>query len=141
MMSDLETRAWAEVVARHAFFVDWFTSTGPGTAMDDTARSFAPDFHMIVPEGNQLDRDELLSMLKGARGSRMDGSFSIEVEMRRTAMPDTDLALIVYDELQSTDEGHTKRLSTALFSPDTDAPGGVVWRHLHETWITTNKTQ
>lgn len=141
MTFDLETNAWAEVVARHAFFVDWFTGQAPESAMEDTTRCFAPDFHMIAPDGGQLDRDAVLSMLQGAGGSRKSGPFAIEVEMRRTIQPSADLALIVYDELQRTDAGRTARRSTALFSPDADAPGGVVWRHLHESWITANRHQ
>jgi hypothetical protein len=141
MTSPLETLAWDEIVVRHAFFVDWFTGTGPETAMDETARCFAPDFHMIAPDGSQLDREAVLSMLQNARGSRTSGHFAIEVEMRRTVRPGPDLALVVYDELQRTDEGQTKRRSTALFSSDPQAPGGVVWRHLHETWITTEQNE
>ena len=141
MTSLLETRAWDEVVTRHAFFVDWFTGTGPQTAMEETARCFAPDFHMVAPDGGQLDREAVLSMLRNARASRASGRFAIGVEMRRTIQPGSDLALVVYDELQRTDAGKTKRRSTALFSTEPHAPGGVVWRHLHETWITTDQNQ
>jgi hypothetical protein len=141
MSVDLQTRAWDEVVARHAFFVDWFTGKAPDAAMHETARCFASDFHMIAPDGHMLERDAVLSMLQGARGSRTDGRFAIEVALRQTSRPATDLALIVYDEMQSTEDGFTKRRSTAVFASDRQAPSGVVWRHLHETWITTDQSQ
>ncbi len=141
MTSPLEIRAWDEVVTRHAFFVDWFTGTGPETAMEKTALCFSADFQMISPEGAQIGCDAVLSMLQNARASRVSGHFAIDVERRSTVALGHDLALVVYDELQRTDEGQTKRRSTALFTPDPHAPSGVVWRHLHETWITTNQNQ
>ncbi len=134
-MDDLRVRAEAEIAARHRFFVEWFKGTAEDTAIEDCARSFAPDFQMITPDGQQHSRDTVLSMLRGARGSRQGRTFAIEVETRHATPLAADLVLIVYDELQWTDDGRTARRSTAIFGANASAPGGVLWRHLQETWI------
>ena len=138
-MSDLQHRAEAEIVARHAFFVDWYTGKAGDRAMADCARSFAPDFRMIWPDGTEHARDAVVDMLRGMGDTKGD-EYAIEVAMRNAAMLAPDLVLITFDEHQWTAEGKNLRRASALFSPDAGAPEGVVWRHLHQTWITADDT-
>jgi hypothetical protein len=46
-----------------------------------------------------------------------------------------DWALATYRELQTRDGVATVRLSTALLVANDDAPAGLSWVHVHETWI------
>ena len=46
-----------------------------------------------------------------------------------------EAVLLQYVEQQYRDGRTTRRLSTALFTAEPDAPCGVVWRHLQETWM------
>lgn len=138
MMSDLQSLAKAEVVARHDFFVDWYTGKADDQDMEDCAHSFAPDFRMIWPDGAEHERDSVLELLRGMRGSKNDG-YAIEVAMRYATQYNPDLVLITFDEHQWTADGKNLRRATALFSPDDRAPGGVVWRHLHQTWISPDQ--
>lgn len=128
----LVAAARAEVIARHAFFVEWFTGRCEDAAMQISARAFHPDMQMVPPDGSLVTAPEVMAMLQAARGSR-DADFSIRIEVI-TAREMGDLAMIVYDEHQQTDGSKTRRRSSALFSADSAAPEGVVWRHLHETW-------
>lgn len=130
---DLLAAARAEVIARHDFFVGWFTGQLPQAAMDASARAFAPDMQMIPPDGRMIDAAQVIAMLQAARGMRA-ADFSIRVEIGSARLLGA-LALVVYDEHQSLEGRHTSRRSSALFSADPDAPEGVVWRHLQETWI------
>lgn len=130
---DLIAAAQAEVINRHAFFVGWFTGKLPDAAMEDSARAFAPDMLMIVPDGAMITSDQVVAMLRGARGKR-GADFAIKVELREARLLG-QTALIVYDEHQVIDGANTARRSSALFTADADAPEGVVWRHLQETWL------
>lgn len=131
---DILAAARAEVINRHAFFVGWFTGKLPDAVMADAARVFAPDMRMIPPDGTVLHRADVMAMLQAARNTRTAG-FVIEVDVRDARMLG-DMALVIYDEHQVIEGVKTARRSSALFSADEGAPEGVVWRHVHETWIT-----
>lgn len=131
---DILAAARAEVIARHAFFVGWFRGKLPDAAMAAAERVFAPDMRMIPPDGTVLHRADVMAMLQAARNTRTAG-FVIEVDVREARMLG-DMALVIYDEHQVIEGVKTARRSSALFSVDEGAPEGVVWRHVHETWIT-----
>lgn len=134
MYTDLITRAKDELRARHVFFVDWFTGRADDAAMAETGRAFAFDMERISPDAEVMNRDQILTMLRGARAA-MDESFSISIVITGAAMLDEQTARISYEEHQSYQgEAHARR-STAIFSADERAPGGALWRHVHETWI------
>ncbi|MEQ8482689.1 MAG: hypothetical protein RIC18_18725 [Hoeflea sp.] len=132
---DLIERAKAEVINRHKFFVEWFTGRAPEAEMEASARAFASDMRMVEPDGSMIGADQVKAMLKGARGKRSVG-FEIRVDLIEAHLVGSDAALVVYDEHQVVDGQKSARRSSALFSADKDAPEGVVWRHLQETWIT-----
>lgn len=129
---ELLAAAQSEVIARHAFFVEWFTGRCDKSAMQASARAFAPDMQMISPDGSLLNAAQVVAMLQTAHASRA-ADFAIEIKVI-TAQTLGDFALILYDEHQQVGASKTRRRSSALFSTDTAAPLDVVWRHLHETW-------
>jgi hypothetical protein len=133
-MTSLAALAEAEVRARHDFFVDWFTGRADQAAFDTCARAFAPDMRRIGPEGAVQDRAAILAMLRAARAAR-PGDFAITIEMGIAQDLAPGTVLVTYDEGQVIGPRHTLRRSTAVFTADPAAPEGVVWRHLHETWI------
>lgn len=132
---DLIASARTEVDLRHEFFVAWFSGQAEPSAMEHSATAFAPDFQMIPPSGSLLQRAEVLTMLNDARSSR-GPDFTITVTHIAARLVGPDLALLVYDEEQTMAGKVTRRRSSALFGPDAQAPQGVVWHHLQETWIT-----
>ena len=130
---DLRLAAPAEVIARHAFFVEWFTGRADAAAMEASARAFAPDMRMVAPDGRVMTTAQVVAMLRTAQATRAP-DFQIAVVVHDLRIVG-ELALVVYDERQSTGGATTLRRSTALLSADAGAPEGAVWRHLHETWI------
>lgn len=134
-MSHMQELAWNEIVERHRFFVRWFTGTAQDGAIDTCARSFAADFRIIWPDGSEHDKAPLVELLRAARNTS-GPDYAIEVVKHHAVDLTPDLVLITFDELQQTAEGPNARRATALFSRDADAPEGVVWRYLHQTWIT-----
>ena len=75
-------------------------------------------------------------MIRSARGKR-PADFKIRVDLIAARQIGNDVALVVYDEHQVIDGEKSARRSSALFTADPDAPEGVVWRQLQETWITS----
>ena len=133
---DLIARAQSEVIKRHDFFVEWFTGRASEADLSASLRAFAPDMVMIEPDANTIRTAEIAAMITGARGKR-PADFEIRVDLIAARQISDDIALVVYDEHQMIDGQKSARRSSAVFSADPDAPEGVVWRQLQETWITT----
>ena len=128
-MTLLATAAACEVEQLHATFVELFT--GRAQDFNRCAAAFAADFTMVTPDGRSLDRDAILIGLKATRAA---SDFRIAIQNLRVLRDDGDSALLQYVEQQYRDGRTTRRLSAALFTAETKAPCGVVWRYLQETW-------
>lgn len=128
-----------EVIELHRFFTWWLRGEVPNT---DAAFSLVPDalgedFVLVAPGGGTQERAALLSWLRGAHGSRAGAvrDFRIWIRNYRCRRLGPDHALACYEEWQALDGAERGRLSTAVFRRAADRPNGVVWEHVHETWI------
>lgn len=126
--------AASEIVARHAFFVDWFAGRLSDSAFAASLAAFEPDFHRIDPDGALQDHTDLTAMLAAARGRLADG-FAIAIEDIAVLHESGEEALITYVERQEHGGRTTFRRAGALFSRNAGAPLGVAWRFVQETWI------
>lgn len=125
-----------EIRELHRFFERWFRGE---VQRDDTvfARlvdALAPSFQLISPRGVRDDRDAVLEGVRGAHGKR-DADFRIRIENVDVRIDAAPLCLVTYEEHQHTEDGWTRRLSSALFQQVPDSPCGVQWLHVHETWL------
>ncbi len=124
----------AEVVDLHVFFVDWFSGRASPEVFDSRlAPALHEQLHYILPGGQLLTRDQLLTGLRGAHGTNPDFRIAIrDVEVRFTP---GDTVLATYTEWQrgakASKPSDNARRSTALITRE--AP--FVWLHLHETWL------
>lgn len=135
MDTSLFSRASAEVIELHRFFVDWFVA----------ARADAVDFGrfeavmgegltMIAPSGAILGRDAVVDHVRQSRATCDDG-FAISIEEIRPGWQTEDTIVVLYVEAQLRDGKLSRRQSSAVFTTSSSAPNGVEWRHLHETWL------
>lgn len=133
----MEHRCRREVEELHGFFVEWFNGAVPET--DETfaraASAIADDFELVSPRGSRDDRDSILKEIRGAHGGRAGQGFSMVIEDFRVKLAEPPLCIVTYVERHHSDEQSTARLSTAVFRERSDAPEGVEWIHLHETWL------
>jgi hypothetical protein len=140
-MSDdpsLFVRAKDEIVERHAFFVRWFTDASAKLGeFRACERSFAAQFGMITPDGASHRRAEVLRRLRNAKASMPPLKFAIRIEGVTKLWASDDQVLVGYVEAQAIGRRRTRRRSTALFERRDQAPNGIVWRYLHESWIET----
>jgi hypothetical protein len=134
-VADLAGKASNEVRELHAFFVAWFRGESRQSA--DFARCeavLAYDFRMITPDGHGHDRAAVVARLRSARDSA-PGDFAIEILQPHVAWRSDDAVLLEFIERQYRGGRIDSRRSTGLFTEEPAAPSGVLWRHVHETWV------
>lgn len=130
----------AEIVELHAFFVTWLGAEVPHNEETFTRCSgvLTPNFAIIGPDGQLTERDETVAALYASYGTQPGLKLWIERPMVRYC--NHGQTLVTYEEWQ-TDRGVTiGRASTALFIDTPNTPHGVLWGHIHETWLPNQQT-
>ena len=132
-----EEEVAAEIERLHQFFIDWFNGVVPKTA--EAYASFrsatATDFHIIPPGGALVGIDALAQGLYEAHNQRP--GLDIQVKKMKIRQDMGDYCLATYEEWQL-EQGDTEwkgRVSSALLSRNEAAPAGLMWHHVHETWL------
>ncbi|EPE96303.1 DUF4440 domain-containing protein [Rhizobium grahamii] len=135
--SPLFLRARDEVVSLHEFFVAWYDKkTAATTDIDRFERVMGPGMKMIPPSGHMLERDAVVSYVRGSRAA-FDGDYAIEIADVEPVWEAGNAIVVTYIEKQERRGVKTARRASALFVESSSAPNGVEWRHLHETWMQT----
>jgi len=129
-MSRLFAAAACEIVEFHTYLEELFTLRTRDLQRCESA--FSPNMTMVAPDGNRRNRADIL---KGLEKARADAGFKITISDMELLREDEKSALIHYVEQQYRDGETSRRRSTAFFEAEVSAPCGVVWRHLHETWM------
>ena len=137
-LTDLAIR---EVVELHEFFLAWLrphNGSGQGSPLDPARfeRAFDPAFRLVGPDGGVRDRAAIVAWLHDLKGGR-GADFRMEVSDFRAVWSEGDAILLEYVETQYLQGKTTQRQSTALLRRAPDAPAGIVWVHLQETWLQT----
>lgn len=127
-----------EIVELHDFFQDWFNAVLPQTQEAFNRMDHVIDrrFAIVMPAGSRVEREVLLSRLFGAHGAR--SGIRIWIANVRLLIESDELAVVEYEEWQEEGVTTTSRYSTVVFRRQRDAPNGLVWIHVHETWIKEN---
>jgi len=133
--SSTEDRCTAEIEELHQFFEDWLSGALPDTdaAFDRVRQALDPEFRLIPPSGAWRSREDILTGLR--RGHGGDPDRTIHIRNVRPATEGEQLLLATYEEWQEAGGSTDGRLSTVLFRREDEAPNGLRWVHVHETWI------
>jgi len=125
-----------EIVGLHRFFQRWYLGECDphGEEFSRVSDVLTEDFRMVNPDGVQVARSDLLSGLRARHGTKREG-FQIEIENVTYRMLGRGLAAVTYEEWHEEGRHRKGRLSTAIFRDHDDAPNGVEWVHVHETWL------
>lgn len=128
-----------EIEDLHQFFEDWLSATLPNTdeAFRRLDRALAPEFQLIHPSGEWRRRDDILTGLRQAHGDRP--GLTIEIKDVRLREAREELVAATYEEWQCGEEHEDGRLSTVLFRESLEAPAGLRWLHVHETWLSESE--
>lgn len=127
----------AEIRRLHQFFIDWFNGVVPKTAeaFESFRSATAADFSIIPPSGDLIPIEQLAQGLFEARNKRP--GLDIDVKKMTIQHKMGDFYLATYEEWQL-EKGETEwkgRISSALLSKNRAAPAGLLWHHVHETWL------
>lgn len=124
-----------EIEALHDFFVKWYGGTVERSAFDRMERTIGPEFEMVTPDGVRHDRSTVLKGVRDSYGHNKPGDFDIEIRNVELIEHLGSYAVVRYEEWQTSAEERTGRVSTVLLCEQMDAPGGLEWIDLHETWL------
>ena len=134
-MDDLAHRAAREIAELHQFFEDWFC--GRVELSEERFARFtsvmAEEFHLILPSGAMIDRSQAVPWIWNMHGTRP--TTRMWVDKVQVISRCAGCWVAVYEEWQESPDERTVRLSSALLGDDADAPNGLRWLHVHETWI------
>ncbi len=127
----------AEIRRLHQFFIDWFNGVVPKT--EEAFKSFrsatAADFSIIPPSGELIPIEALSQGLYNAHNQRP----GLDIDVRKMTIQHKmgDFYLATYEEwqLEKGDSEWKGRVSSALLSKNASAPAGLMWHHVHETWL------
>lgn len=130
---DLAERGEREITELHQFFQDWYR----GSEAADFQRFdqvLAEGFSIILPDGRILERAVIVDAVRGQHDS--DSQAELEIRNVRLHKIHRNTAIFTYEEWQGR-QGRSPRgrLSTVVFAGDQQAPNGLVWLHVHETWL------
>ncbi|MHC4408522.1 MAG: DUF4440 domain-containing protein [Planctomycetota bacterium] len=120
-----------EIEELHRFFERWLSGDEADFSRCD--RALARDFTMVGPGGEVRSRDALVRGLLDAHGKR---PVSIRIRNFDVIELAPGLALARYEEWHG-DQG---RVSTALFRARGNAPNGIEWVTVHETWLPASRS-
>ena len=125
----------AEIVELHAFFQEWLDGSleESDAAFARLPNSLDPDFMLISPSGEAGTREELLRQLRAAHASRPN--WRMWIGGAKLRVDSADLLVATYEEWHQSGETTTARISTAVFRHQVGAPNGLLWLHVHETWL------
>lgn len=138
--SALRGRCEDEIVELHRFFQAWLRGEidPDGDGFSRLGDALAVDFHRVSADGAIAGRSEVLAEVREGHGSKPP-DFAIRAEGFRFRAGSRRLAVVTYEEWHEPGGPHAApgagRISTAVFQDRADAPNGVEWVHLHETFL------
>ena len=135
-MAAMDELCATEIEELHHFFETWLTGRSEkNEGVFARCRDVMADgFELVNPSGRSTDRDTLCRRIFDAHGISGE-PLRIWTENYQGRMLGDRLHLTTYEEWQETGEQRRGRLATAIFRLKPDAPEGVEWIHVHETWL------
>lgn len=125
--------AWhREIIELHEFFEGYFLGA---IRADDVGRleaALAPDFTIVGPGGGESSRAQTVAALRDGHAHTSQLAITITDARLLAELPDAVVAR--YVEHHEGAGAGSDRLSTVVFSRAPDAPNGLRWRTVHETW-------
>ncbi|MEX2500325.1 MAG: hypothetical protein WD397_15770 [Wenzhouxiangellaceae bacterium] len=123
-----------EVRELHRFFQDWYRGKLEDEAFQRFSGVMGEGFMIILPDARVLPRQTIVDAVRSQKGS--DAQAELWIENVRLVHSEAEFLVATYEEWQGRAGNDARgRLSTVVFTRDEDAPNGLAWRHVHETWL------
>ena len=131
-----------EIIRLHRFFDAWFTGTGENSDRyfsEHFASCMAPDLHLVFPSGRDVTAETFLSEMRTAHGSNPQFKAQVRNVREKELGDRSRIVFATYEEWQkgalNSKPPNNGRVSSAAFLEDRSRPGGLMWLHVHETWL------
>ena len=133
-IDEIATSVPQEIDELLAFFQGWYRGDIPNTdaEFDRLDRVLHDDFTIVNPEGDILVRRLIASDIRRSHGVDAD-ALVFETNVR-AIYTFGRVKVYRYEEHQTINGESSVRISTAVFLRDGDAPNGVVWLRVQETF-------
>jgi len=123
-----------EVRELHRFFQDWYRGDLEDEAFRRFSRVMGEGFEIILPDASVLPREAIIDAVRARKGA--DAEAELWISNVRLVHSEAQFVVATYEEWQGRDGRDARgRLSTVVFTRDDSMPNGLVWRHVHETWL------
>ena len=120
----------AEIEELHELFEAYFLGTE--NSLDRVEAALAPDFTVVGPHGVTSSRADTMQALRAGHGHT--DSLEITVTELSLLVETADTLVAQYVENHALADRTNHRVSTVVFTNDDNAPNGLLWRRVHETW-------
>lgn len=128
---EIARRARREVQELHAFFGHWYRASAE-VGLERASSVLAPEFELLSPRGELLDRQRLLSELAAERGAFPGLRISVE-DIRPVPLANGEVT-VRYTEVH-VERGQCERRSCcALLRSFSAAVNGLAWVAIDERW-------
>lgn len=123
-----------EIRELHRFFQDWYRGQLEDDAFERFSGVMAEGFVIVLPDAGILRQKAIVDAVRSQKAT--DPQARLWIENVRLVESGADYLIAMYEEWQGRDGQDARgRLSTVVFTRDEGAPNGLVWRHVHETWL------
>ena len=120
-----------EIEELHDVFESYFLGTTDSLARVDAA--LGADFTIVGPTGIESSRKETMQAL--VAGHAHTSSLAITITEPELVLETSDVVVARYVENHQLSSRTNHRLSTVVFLVDDQAPNGLLWHRVHETWL------
>ncbi len=120
-----------EIVELHNFFEAYYL--GRESSLTRAEEAFHPEFTFVGPNGETADRAATMGMIRNGHGHTEQ--VRITTTDHQLHVTTDELLVASFVERHELSRGENERLVTVVFAVDDDAPNGVRWLRVHETWL------
>jgi hypothetical protein len=117
-----------EIVQHHRFIESWLRGEAEPSAVTSFLDRHAPDFSWYDPDGALKTLPDLAALMDQAHGAAP--GLVLEIREPRVLLDEAR------EEHQRAPGSSNARRAVAVFASAPGARNGLVWRALHEVWIT-----
>ena len=126
----------SEIIRLHQFFTLWFNGRIEEQEIDQFISVIHDDFILITPNGQIIDKSEIIEAIKKSYNSKeFENNFKIVIVNVRVTHSSENYFQAMYNEVQYEDNLKTNRLSSVLFKINEKLENKLEWIHVHETWV------
>lgn len=137
--SELSVSTVAHMVVEYLLLMEqWLKAVVENTdaVFNRLKASLAPDASYVHAYGIITNPHEEIDTMRELHGVKKNKPFFIWVDRIRIEQLSDTMYLARFDKWEKSSSGLSCAITTALLQTKSDAPNGLLWKLIHETWLT-----